>query len=86
MNKKLLVIVIIVIACLLVGWGAWYLYDNLQYQSYINQPNEEANQNGQNAATPSDTTASISTELNQTPDDASLNAEMNALDKEVQGF
>ena len=86
MNIKIILISIIVILFVLVSATAWYLYNNLNtrsQQDYTAQENENAPKNSNYQ---SDTTVEISNELNQTPDDSSINKELEDLNRSVQGF
>jgi len=75
MNSKSIVITVVII--LAVVLAAWYFYSNFAQQSYNIQPGTDYT---------SDTTGGISSDLEQIPDDSSINSEMDSLNQDVQGF
>lgn len=75
MNSKSLIVTIVII--LVIVFVAWYLYSNFFQQSYNIQSGVNYD---------SDTTGSISNDLNQLPNDSSVNSEMNSLDQNVNDF
>ena len=79
MNIKGTLITIVVV--LVVVFGAWYLSSlyikNLSSKTYVPQGTTSNIQ---------DTTSSISSDLNQIPDDSSANKEMDTLNQNLQSF
>ena len=78
MNSKSIIITIIIV--LVIVLAGWYLYSysaKPAQQNYTAQPNSNY---------PTDTTASISNDLSQLPDDSSVNSEMNSLNQSIQSF
>ena len=74
-TRKTLIIIVI---ALIVVFAIWYL----SYM-FMDLPQKESQKGPNNA---SDTTLNISGDLQQVPSDASVNGEMNSLDKDLQGF
>lgn len=70
-TKKTLVIIIITLVIVLVVWYLSYIF--------IRQPQ-------QGASNAIDTTTNIQGDLNQIPDDSSINKEMNTLDQDLKNF
>ena len=78
MNIKLLIITIIIVLVIVIA--GWYLYSY-----FVQQPQQ--GYNIEPSVTPSlDTTTNISNELNQVPDDSSVDGVMNSLDKDLECF
>lgn len=82
---------IIVIAAILAIVGfVWYLcrqfYILGQYPSTAQPQAQEQVQPGAGSLTRGDTTSDISKDLNQTPDDSSVNKELDSLDQNLQNF
>ncbi len=73
MNQKSIIITVLVV--LIILFSVWYLYYNYSQQSQqgYTQPND-------------DTTAGILNDLNQIPDDSSIDSEMNSLNQDIQNF
>lgn len=81
MNTKPIIIVLVLVVGLIVVLGVSYMLLQPQ-QSYIYQ----SQPNPPNATSSEDSTTSISSDLDQVPGDASVEVEMNNLDKNIQGF
>lgn len=77
MNLKLILSIVIII--LVVVIAGWLLYAN--YVPNNGQIQQEATQDSG-----ADNTATIEAELNQVPDDTSVNGDMQSLDADVQAF
>lgn len=78
MSAKLTLIIIVIV--LVVIFAVWYLSSMFIGQFQQNS----GSQQGVNNA--SDTTIKISNDLNQIPDDSSVNGEMNTLNQDLQSF
>lgn len=72
MKSKLIVIIVLII--LVIVFGAWYLY--YSYSQQLQQGYQTSN----------DTTTGILDDLNQIPDDSSVDNQMNSLDQDFQNF
>jgi len=77
-SAKLTLIIIVIV--LVVIFAVWYLSSMFIGQFQQNS----GSQQGVNNA--SDTTIKISNDLNQIPDDSSVNGEMNTLNQDLQSF
>jgi predicted PurR-regulated permease PerM len=78
METRLIITTIIIV--LVVVFAAWYLYSvfsDQNQQDYGSQPVSD---------TTADTTSRISSDLNQIPDESSLNSDIDSLNQSVQGF
>jgi len=78
MNLKLTLSIAVII--LIVVFAGWYLYT--QYVPEVSQLQQEQ----ENAQNSNDTTASIESDLNQVPDDATVNGDMDSLDASLEAF
>jgi uncharacterized protein with PQ loop repeat len=87
MNIKSILISIVFFLTLAVGVSGWYLYGYLQSQKKPAQDvaNTQENQTAQNNSE-GDSVVEISQELNQTPNDTTINNEMSSFEAEVEGF
>ena len=86
MNLKLIVVIIVII--LLIVISVWYFYSNIMPQSEP-KSNVQTIQNNNiqpTANNATDTTTNILNDLNQIPDDSSLNNEADYLNKDIQDF
>lgn len=74
-TKKTLIIIVIALVVVFAVWYLSYMFMN---------SSQGGSQKGPNNAP--DTTLNISGDLQQVPSDASVNGEMNTLDKDLQSF
>ena len=76
-TKSLIISIIIILVVVIIGW---YVYSSLIQQSQQDYSAELE------SSYSSDTTTNISNDLDQVPDDSSINGDLDSLDKDLESF
>lgn len=86
MKSNIILIIIAVVVALVVVVAGWFLYIYQQNAFENTYDNLQAQPQSQQKEADDNTTEEISNNLNQIPDDSSINSEIDSLNADVQSF